>query len=1037
MERFKNEAQVMAKFIHPGIVAVHDFGETAEGQLYIVMEFVDGTDVAQMITAQGRLPPEHALAIAAHVCDALSYAHSHGVIHRDIKPANILINREGAVKVADFGLAKVDEPGTTGLTKTGMAMGTPDYVAPEALMFGTQVDARADLYAIGVMLYHMLTGEIPRGSFDLPSRRIGTDPRFDAIILKAMKMDREERYQSSSAIRQDLDAILTMPLVQAGGESSAAIPQRSTNCQVREEAPVSRSPASNHQSKIINHKSSMITLAATAAVLATGAFLVLKPSSQPPATSSGTTAASRSDESGVAATAHQDASRQPGTPSSAAASWSAVAERPAPVASTTPLSPAPTPANNAKPILLAQANTSPKLSPTESQSQFVGEWFGEDDPKGARVVIYADGRVELWRNGKQDQRPNGTFWWTDWKWRMNGADLEILNGDKDVIYQTWKKSGADTVLASEKGTTVNKKRSKDFWSSVNGAPSTITQPPAAPSTPPAAPAPPAVTLPPELTTLQQQYDKLLAERVTGIYDADVAKLNTGYLAGLDRAAATAQSAGELDTVLAIQEEKKLIAAKQPVPATDDAKTPEALKNLRTIFRTSLAKLDEQRTTNHAALVTPYATRLKQIEADLTKAGRITDAVAVKKYREGLGTNPVPTAPVVAATPAAATMPMKEKAPPAPTAEMKLPKGDDRAAAEWVIGMGGEVQLRGGNTHLKQLAELPKGRFEVSHIFILKGTKAVQDAEFDRLANLQALTNFHCATLPDQKDAALRFLATCPKLATVDVQNCVSLTGDWLRYLTSAHNLSGLWVVSAAKAEVSGLADLSADNIQALHCRSVPLDDAALAAISRFKNLRTLGLRKTKVTGQGISALVSLTNLELLDLSETAVTAESLLPIAKLPLTELGFGRTAGDLAVSAPELGRLFPKLERIVLPPGKLSSANLAVLGSAWPKLKTLSTASFTQFDEDTFNSIGEILPALEVLDLWKTKVTDAQLTGVAQLKKLIHLGLADTAVTDSTLPVLQTMKSLKSLALDKTSVTDAAIAAFKKARPDVKVTK
>ena len=130
LERFKNEAQVMAKFIHPGIVAVHDFGETAEGQLYIVMEFVDGTDVAQMITAQGRLPPEHALAIAAHVCDALSYAHSHGVIHRDIKPANILINHDGAVKVADFGLAKVDEPGTTGLTKTGMAMGTPDYVAP-------------------------------------------------------------------------------------------------------------------------------------------------------------------------------------------------------------------------------------------------------------------------------------------------------------------------------------------------------------------------------------------------------------------------------------------------------------------------------------------------------------------------------------------------------------------------------------------------------------------------------------------------------------------------------------------------------------------------------------------------------------------------------------------------------------------------------------------------------------------------------------------------------------------------------------------
>lgn len=122
-ERFRNEAQVLAKFVHSGIVAIYDFGRTSEGQFYIVMEFVDGTDVAQMISSQRRLPPEHALIIAMHVCEALIYAHKNGVVHRDIKPANILINQEGSVKVADFGLAKLDEPGTTGLTKTGMAMG--------------------------------------------------------------------------------------------------------------------------------------------------------------------------------------------------------------------------------------------------------------------------------------------------------------------------------------------------------------------------------------------------------------------------------------------------------------------------------------------------------------------------------------------------------------------------------------------------------------------------------------------------------------------------------------------------------------------------------------------------------------------------------------------------------------------------------------------------------------------------------------------------------------------------------------------------
>jgi serine/threonine protein kinase len=228
IERFKNEAKVMAKFMHPAIVGVFDFGETAEGQLYIVMEYVDGTDVQKMISAQGKLPPEHALAITAHVCDALKYAHEHGVIHRDIKPANILINQEGAVKVADFGLAKAEEAGSSGLTKTGMAMGTPDYVAPEALMLGTEVDGRADLYAVGVMLYQMLTGQIPRGAW-LPASVLspGTDRRFDQIITKAMQYDREARYQSSGEIRLALDAILTAPLLQSGGPGSAAIPKQS------------------------------------------------------------------------------------------------------------------------------------------------------------------------------------------------------------------------------------------------------------------------------------------------------------------------------------------------------------------------------------------------------------------------------------------------------------------------------------------------------------------------------------------------------------------------------------------------------------------------------------------------------------------------------------------------------------------------------------------------------------------------------------------------------------------------------------------
>jgi len=238
-ERFKNEARTMAKMSHPSIVNVYDFGETQSGLLYFVMEFIDGTDVSQMIESQGKLPENYALSITAHVCDALAYAHARGVIHRDIKPANILINMEGAVKVADFGLAKQNDAGQAGLTKTNMTMGTPDFVAPEALMPGVPLDGRVDLYAIGVMLYQMLTGEIPRGMWKMPALKVGTDPRFDAIIAKAMQTDREERYLSAVDLRRDLDTILTLPrsvLIQRQQEAAEAAAQ-ATRAQKQAAAP--------------------------------------------------------------------------------------------------------------------------------------------------------------------------------------------------------------------------------------------------------------------------------------------------------------------------------------------------------------------------------------------------------------------------------------------------------------------------------------------------------------------------------------------------------------------------------------------------------------------------------------------------------------------------------------------------------------------------------------------------------------------------------------------------------------------------------
>ena len=207
-ERFKREAKAMAHLQHPGIVTVHDAGETPGGLLYFIMECVEGTDVQRLLTERGRLTPGEALRITSHVCDALAYAHGHGVIHRDIKPSNIMLNEAGAVKVADFGLAKSTSPDTTVLTVSNVTMGTPDFMAPEALHGVAHVDHRADIYAVGVMLYQTLTGKLPRGKYDPPSRVVpGLDKRLDRIVDRALQPEPAARFSNASDMRAAMDPI--------------------------------------------------------------------------------------------------------------------------------------------------------------------------------------------------------------------------------------------------------------------------------------------------------------------------------------------------------------------------------------------------------------------------------------------------------------------------------------------------------------------------------------------------------------------------------------------------------------------------------------------------------------------------------------------------------------------------------------------------------------------------------------------------------------------------------------------------------------
>jgi serine/threonine-protein kinase len=219
--RFRREAQNAAALNHPAIVAVYDTGEatTASGPLpYIVMEYVDGVTLRDIVHNDGPMPPRRALEVIADACQALNFSHQHGIIHRDVKPANIMISDAGAVKVMDFGIARALADTGNKVTQTAAVIGTAQYLSPEQAR-GESVDARSDVYSLGCVLYEMLTGEPPfvgdspvavayqhvREDPIPPSqKRAGISAELDAVVLKALTKNPDNRYQSAAEMRADL-----------------------------------------------------------------------------------------------------------------------------------------------------------------------------------------------------------------------------------------------------------------------------------------------------------------------------------------------------------------------------------------------------------------------------------------------------------------------------------------------------------------------------------------------------------------------------------------------------------------------------------------------------------------------------------------------------------------------------------------------------------------------------------------------------------------------------------------------------------------
>ena len=224
--RFRREAQSAASLNHPSIVAVYDTGEDMVGNTpvpYIVMEFVDGRTLRDLLRDDRRLLPERAAEITDGVLRALDYSHRNGIVHRDIKPGNVMLTRSGDVKVMDFGIARAVSDAQATMTQTAQVIGTAQYLSPEQAR-GERVDARSDLYSAGCLLYELLTGRPPFTGDSpvaiayqhvreapVPPSRI--DPELpawcDAIVLKAMEKDPADRYQSAGEMRNDIQRALS------------------------------------------------------------------------------------------------------------------------------------------------------------------------------------------------------------------------------------------------------------------------------------------------------------------------------------------------------------------------------------------------------------------------------------------------------------------------------------------------------------------------------------------------------------------------------------------------------------------------------------------------------------------------------------------------------------------------------------------------------------------------------------------------------------------------------------------------------------
>jgi len=1003
-ERFQREARAMAKLSHPNIISVYDFGQASDGQLYIVMEFVEGTDLHELIRSV-ELTAEHVHGWTAQICDALQYAHNRGIIHRDIKPANVMISREGQVKIADFGLAKLTGTGEIegGLTMTNMAMGTPDYIAPEALEEGLEVDHRADLYAVGVMLYEMLTGKVPRGSWKPPSTQVpGLDGRFDGLIEKAMDSDRDDRFQNAADIASTLYEISTTsaaPLKAGRGKVSlitgdaAATAAASGGTKVsevvgttldseNEQESLSDSAATNVEPKSRSRKIVAI-IGGLAALLVVAGLTIHNPTKDPPEV---TTAPS--DPAATAAAVVAPTDQPTGSPATTSEFAAVDDAEKAPVPETDADSPAPL--SEALP-----ASASPAVPDSETPSR-------SDSPLAST--------------------------------------------------QPAMKAAASTASPAQP------------TPQIGDAPPSKDPKQAPPTESPSTAKTPAVPDDPRLISLEKGFQNAFERDANSAFLAGLKTLDLGYSGAIERARKAAQKSGALDDVVAFRKEQQRMSANEEVPATDAPGLPKALVTLRATYREAFSKLQSERNAATLPLYDKYLEALKTYETELTKKDAIEKALALRKYQKQVATRRAElvatgkTAAEIKPETVATNTPVAPKAAPNSPQAASNSSASRRELAEWLLTGKTSTYLIHDGESVRLLTganeEIPKGSFTFQQIRIQGGQAGLTSADFNRLSAAPELLTLELVeSIPASNFPVLRELQN---LETLKFHACPNLVVEGL--FADIASIPTLKLLSFEP--TGGIADgnfhIPTVEIRALsESRSleevilsqVDFDGGDLAELAAIPTLKRLKL--AAVSGSdgpfslsALGAFIGHPAFTRLDLDGISVKPEDIAVISQLE--KLEYLRFPAAPNVDDDALALLAPlgNLQELRILGLKASGTGFAEFKSAG-SLRTLIVKDGTTVNDagigiitDTFNKLelliveGEnfgkagiekiaSLSSLKELQLrCSPDLTADAFEPLSGMSSLVKFHLANASLDASTLSCISELRSLQRL-----EITDAVI--------------